>query len=638
MKARKRKSSEYFWQSLLLTAILLLTFALRIYRLDYQSLRGDEAVSAVYSAMPVPEMIAVSLADEPHPPLFYLILHGWGNMFGANEFMLRFWAVMPGFLAVASLFTLVKQTIGRKTGLVAAGLLAINSFHIQISQDARSYALLVLWGVWSSFFLWQMLRKEKRRYCLAYALTMTGLFYLHYYALFIAVFHALFTAWRVWQNRAQRKQKMFCWGASMAIAGLAVTPWLALHWQYALQYKGNFPPASLAEMLWRGFQAFNGGIIFETPQPSLWALLPTLLVFTGIGSLRRSKTDATLFYLLYLTTTFAGIALLSLRGQAFTERYLVAALPVWLIFTAFGWQQLAHLKIPFNLLSGIAATLFILILNANAWFHYQFDDSLAKSPPWREVLNYIAKKSKPGDALIFTAPLPTITYYNANRLPAHLVPYSVETTPKEMEADLEAFLQKYNRLWLLPTKGLTPVAEQVKPWLDKHAIRVDQTFFRILHTNLYESPAYFLNTITPQPVLFAESIHLDGFRFEKGGSFPQKIKPGKTLNLTLVWHTDAPVGANYTVFTHLAGPDGALYGQWDNPPGRGTWPTTQWLPGEQIFDSYQIPVQENAPPGEYRLFVGMYNSATGERLPVLDEAGNPIADHAVLSIPLVVEY
>ena len=641
MKARPSRSSEYLWQSLLLAAILLLAFGLRIYRLDAQSLRGDEAASAVYAGFSISEIVEISRVADPHPPLFYGALHLWQSLTGLTEFALRFWALLPGVLAVSSLFALVRRLLGSVAAIFAAFLLAVNSFHIYYSQDLRSYTWLVLLGLWASYALWQALHRGRRFSWGVYTLALVFLFYLHYYALFLLAFHGMYVLWRGFGGQRSvvggRRQVILTWLGAVFLAGLAFLPWLSTSWQFVSGFTGDFAPALPHVVLWRGLQAFSGGLITQPPSFAAWTAAVMLLAGVGSWVMWRQRRDAAVFLLLYLALPFIGVMLLTLRGQAFTERYLIAALPAYLSLTAFGWQWLIRRDSPFNWVLGAAAFLLILGLNANAWFHYQFDESLAKSPPWREVLNYIAKKSTPGDALIFTAPLPTITYYNANRLPTHLVPYSVETTPAEMEADLEAFLQRYKRLWLLPTQGLTPVAEQVTPWLDKHAVRVDQTFFRILHTNLYESPAYFLTTMTAQPTLFANGIHLDGFRFEKGGRSPQKIKPGETLNVTLVWRVDAPVAVSYTVFTHLVGPDGALYGQWDNPPGRGTYPTTNWPPGEQIFDSYQIPVQENAPPGEYRLFVGMYNSADGERLPVLDEAGNPIADHAVLSIPLAVE-
>jgi hypothetical protein len=45
-----------------------------------------------------------------------------------------------------------------------------------------------------------------------------------------------------------------------------------------------------------------------------------------------------------------------------------------------------------------------------------------------------------------------------------------------------------------------------------------------------------------------------------------------------------------------------------------------------VFDQYLIPVKEDTPPGEYHLLVGLYDPISGDRLPVVDERGEPIGD------------
>ncbi|MDY7040571.1 MAG: hypothetical protein SVX38_06895, partial [Chloroflexota bacterium] len=67
----------------------------------------------------------------------------------------------------------------------------------------------------------------------------------------------------------------------------------------------------------------------------------------------------------------------------------------------------------------------------------------------------------------------------------------------------------------------------------------------------------------------------------------------------------------------------------------GVYPTDRWSGGEVVDDDYAIHVPADAPPGEYRLEVGMYDWVTGERLTVLDADGLPVADDGVLIGPVV---
>jgi hypothetical protein len=94
------------------------------------------------------------------------------------------------------------------------------------------------------------------------------------------------------------------------------------------------------------------------------------------------------------------------------------------------------------------------------------------------------------------------------------------------------------------------------------------------------------------------------------------LSPGDTLTARLYWRAEAEFVQNHTAFFHLIGPDGLLYGQVDQIPGAGAFPTTGWLPGEYITDTYAVPLAPDAPLGDYQIAIGMYNPATGERLPV----------------------
>jgi hypothetical protein len=67
-------------------------------------------------------------------------------------------------------------------------------------------------------------------------------------------------------------------------------------------------------------------------------------------------------------------------------------------------------------------------------------------------------------------------------------------------------------------------------------------------------------------------------------------------------------------------------GQEDAFPLQGTLPTSQWRPGQTLTDPYQIQLDGDLPPGQYRLIVGWYLLADLRRLPVLNDAGVPIDD------------
>lgn len=123
----------------------------------------------------------------------------------------------------------------------------------------------------------------------------------------------------------------------------------------------------------------------------------------------------------------------------------------------------------------------------------------------------------------------------------------------------------------------------------------------------------------------ADTVTLVAYRLDH-----TQLAAGDWLRLTLIWQTQKEPGRDATVFTQIIGPDDQVWGQHDNPPRGGSYPTTLWQPGELIADDYLIQVSPDAPPGRYTLIAGMYLPDTLERLPIQLADGNPLTD----SVPL----
>ena len=115
------------------------------------------------------------------------------------------------------------------------------------------------------------------------------------------------------------------------------------------------------------------------------------------------------------------------------------------------------------------------------------------------------------------------------------------------------------------------------------------------------------------------------------------VKPGGILHLTLYWQALAKMETSYTVFVHLLDAQSRTWGQRDNLPAQGTYPTTSWLPGEVVIDEYEIVVDATAPAGEYQIEVGMYDPETMLRLPANNEQGTPLPNDRILLSKVRVE-
>ena len=130
----------------------------------------------------------------------------------------------------------------------------------------------------------------------------------------------------------------------------------------------------------------------------------------------------------------------------------------------------------------------------------------------------------------------------------------------------------------------------------------------------------------PLDYRFGKGIALIGYDLDRTA-----LPAGDTLHLTLYWKCLAPVGRNYTVFTHVLGPGDAIWAQKDSWPMDGAAPTGGWRVGQIVEDRYELVVKPETPEGVYDLEIGLYLAETGERLPVVGPGGGPPDSRVLLN-------
>ena len=160
---------------LALLAILLLAFALRVYRLDSQSLWYDEAVTAQVASQGIGELTRWT-ADDIQPPLYYYAAAGWLRLAGRGEWALRFPSAFFGTLTVPLMWAVALRLFGRgRSGrvaaLAAALLTALSPLYVYYAQEARMYTQLTFLGLLAGYALlratadagWQTKDEGRRR-------------------------------------------------------------------------------------------------------------------------------------------------------------------------------------------------------------------------------------------------------------------------------------------------------------------------------------------------------------------------------------------------------------------------------------------------------------------------------------------
>jgi hypothetical protein len=87
------------------------------------------------------------------------------------------------------------------------------------------------------------------------------------------------------------------------------------------------------------------------------------------------------------------------------------------------------------------------------------------------------------------------------------------------------------------------------------------------------------------------------------------------LHAVLYWRALQPTDANYSIFLHLDAPNGETFATVDAVHPEDI-PTRHWPPGLYLRHALQLKLPADLPPIRYDLTTGVYNRATGRRLPL----------------------
>lgn len=626
--------------------LLLVTFALRIYRLPQLSLRGDEAATVFEAGVEWEELLRALSKPGPHQPLYHLALHGWMKLAGDGELAVRYLTLISGVLLVPLIYVLGRCLFPGELGRAALWTLllaAINPMLIWDAQDNRMYPLLAVFNLASFYFSLAILQQRGGwRAWLSYVVSAALALYTHYLAFFVLLTENVLWGILVWRF-PHRLQRISRWiAAQMAVAALFV-PWFLKAMPRVTRYTTDFlPPVSRGELLRRTLVGLSLGLSVDAQSGTILGLGFLGIAVLGLLTLSRrereegsltsnglTEAQSLLVLLTYLVVPIACIALFSsLRFPIFDERYIMLSLPPYLLILGRG---LSNLSRP-GLRRWMAAIGLVWILVASGYSlrNYYFIARYMKGTDWRSYVARLLECAQPGDVLIQNYPDPGLTYHLRGRIPRVLLPTGYAVDVQATETKLRRLIETRSRIWLQPQRYAEWDSEGlVEAWLDRHALKVGEERFGNVRLALYLPPRTFQQMIWPVRAVLGDQVWLLGYTLEREGDVQNRrlsdplqfletlsLRPGDRLYLTLFWQPQVRLRDNYTVFVHLYDGSMRIWAQKDSLPVEGTYPTRQWQVGEIIVDRYALTLPQDTPAGTYRLGVGIYLLETGARLSV----------------------
>lgn len=402
LREAARARSRAFW---IVAGLTLLAAVLRFATLGVQAYHHDEIVTAsrVLRGSFFHAMDAVGFSESA-PPLYYTVAWFWTQVTGTGEFGLRSLSAVAGVATVPVAYLLGRELRGRRAGLAAAALVAVNPMLLWYSQEARAYALLVLLCTASLLYCVRAQRSGRRR-----DLTLWGLFSglalaTHYFAFFALAAEAFLLI-----RRRGRESLAGLW--VVGAFALALLP-LAYH-QMSLAHAEWISNFSLGHRVWEAAATFvvgeTGDIIARPERPEL-AIVPLALALAALALLRlrgdreRGAAASTLF----VAAAAIGVPLLLALvpgGKDFVlARNVIPALVPLLVAIAIAVTLPAARRLG----TAIAAALLAYSLGFSGWASFDHD---LQRPDWEAAAAAIGEPQGPRANVTWLLGEASLRYY-----------------------------------------------------------------------------------------------------------------------------------------------------------------------------------------------------------------------------------
>jgi uncharacterized membrane protein len=687
-----------YYASRTLVPVVLLTliaFLLRRYHLGSESLWFDEADIVSRAHQPVSVLIQGFTQAGENGPLYTLLLHYWlalldavpllgqvvHAIFGAGyEAPVRALSVLFGTVSIAPMYFMARRAGGHWVGLLAAALLTINPFHIWHSQDAKMYSLLVLMALVSTLFYVKAIERNTLALWAGYVISTWVMLTTHSMAALVLLAQLVTTPFlfRTWntnivpehltENKSKiqnpkSKVRLVHWGWAML---LIVGPLFPILWlrvaalvTNTVDVGGWYAPAGLHDIV--GTVAVNFAINRADP---LWEIIAALTmgVTAIIGAwrvlgtkdegrrtkdsqnnspnpkseIRNPKSGIGLLVLALWLLPIAGLWLVTLRVPLFQARYLIMALPAYLILVAVGilWLRRFNPLLMVIPLAIIALTSSVALAGVNYSSQPQKED-------WRGAMVYVQDHARLRDVIVvFPGYLrtPVDEYYKPGG-PGHVPLIPIETVPSLHtegfgERELNQYLKKIStcqeRAWLItsPTRQeQEDPGKSVQQWFQFNQQTFDTqefngvTVYGIAFNGVYN--CWYPPPDFPEVHRFKNGLEFSGYIYELRDDATTQ-PDASYFPLTLYWRSGPQMSADYLINVKLADSSGNIVKEEALGPLNGYWPMSQLPSYKDIIDYRDIRLPGGMTPGSYKVSIQVYPPGRPDQPLALEEGGTEI--------------
>ena len=621
--ARALRAALYRLAPVLVAALAL---ALRLYRIDAQSLWFDEGWSVHLAREPIAAALRqIASEGHTHPPGYYLLLMGWTRLWGDSVAAVRALSALTGALTVYLVYLAGRTLCDHPTGLLAAALLAVSPAHWLYSQEARMYALLSASFAGLLPLVYRYVRAQegwrRRDWAALVGLEILAC-YTHLFAAFVLAGLAAWLIAAVLLGPRGGWRALLPWLASQAAVGLAFLPWLGPALARAGEHAalGAEAPGA-AEFAMDTWAFLMGGHIALVGREPFFALAArAAMVLLGLVAVwlvwARGRRSAAVYLLVQAGVPCALVFLLMQARPGYHPRYsLVSLVPLVLIMAA-----------------GVIASLrrggwrpALAILAAAAWLgagglagHALANDRYYDRDDARGAAAYLDAHLPPDGAILMDVDDWALRYYleTAGR-EAQFV--DAGRPPDDVTAGCAAALEGRSAAALVTWyAGRTDHRDLLPYLLERRGAEMARD-----QIGGYTVRRYALTDDVDDAVAVAPEVDLGSLRLVRA-AVDATTPADEGVPVALTWRALEDLDDEYKASLRLVDAGGHVVAQadWFLQSREGA-STDAWTVGREVTNYAVLAIPPGTPPARYDLEVSVYAEDDPEGLDVLDAAGNP---------------
>jgi mannosyltransferase len=319
----------------------------------------DEALSVNVASLPL-DQLHEALKQDGAPPLYYVLLHVWMEIFGTGDVAVRALSGIVSVLTIPAIW-FAGRRVGRRAGsaghLVAAAavlLLATSPYAIRYATETRMYALQMLLVVLGYLALVRALEQPTLGRLAIVAVLTGSLLYTQYWSMYLVAVVGAVLLWRAWRAPALDDRRA-ARGVIVAFVagGIVFLPWVP-NMLYQSEHTGTpwgeavLPNTVFQTML----EDFSGGTHLEDFL-SYWMfnVLFLLAVFgVWVSKWRyeldlRTRPGARTVAGVFVATILVGAVASYAADTTFQPRYASIGFPLFVLVLAYGIGRLQDVPV-----------------------------------------------------------------------------------------------------------------------------------------------------------------------------------------------------------------------------------------------------------------------------------------------------